>query len=167
MRVTVLSDNIEGKTLRGEWGLSHYIEYGDKVVLLDAGVSDLYAENARLLGIDLETVDYAVLSHAHDDHANGFESFFDINSHAPLFVAEKCSDNCYDIKDEGLVYAGIPRGMLERHADRVIRASGDMMIDNGIRLLGHTTAGLGQLGLAESMYARHHLRAKAVHRQRL
>jgi len=96
MKVTVLADNIDGETLKGEWGLSHYIEYGDKAVLLDAGASDLYAENARLLGIDLETVDYAVLSHAHDDHANGFESFFGLNTHAPLFVAEACREDVPD-----------------------------------------------------------------------
>ena len=162
MKVTVLTDNLDGEKtgsemcgsviLKGEWGLSHYIEYGDKTVLLDTGLSGLFAENARLLGIDLEKVDYAVLSHAHDDHANGFDTFFEINSHAPLYVAEGCHDNCFDLKDEGFEYAGIPLGILERHADRIIRASIDMMIDEGIRLLGHSTPGLEKLGLEEKMF---------------
>jgi len=157
MKVTVLADNLDGKRpdgtiLSGEWGLSHLIEYGNKTVLLDAGLSGLFAENAQKLGIDLEKVDLAVLSHAHDDHANGFDTFFEVNSHAPLYVAEGCREYCYDLVDGRFKYAGIPRGILKRHADRIVRADRDMMIADGIRLLGHDTPGLDKLGLAEQMY---------------
>ena len=154
MKVTVLVDNISGKSLGGEWGLSFYIEYRDKVVLLDTGLSGLFAENADRLGLDLNAVDYAVLSHAHDDHANGFDTFFERNDHAPLFVARECGENCYDFDAESqqYKYAGIPRGILERHADRIVRAENDMLISEGIRLLGHNTPDLDQLGLMEQMY---------------
>lgn len=152
MKVTVLTDNLDGGSLRGEWGLSHHIEYGDKVVLLDAGLSGLFAENAEKLGIDLERVDFAVLSHAHDDHANGLDTFFEVNSHAPLYVAEGCRENCFDLVDGRFKYAGIPRGILKRHADRIIRAGSDMTVSDGIRLLAHTTPDLEELGLAEKMY---------------
>ena len=64
MRATVLVDNIGNDTIQGEWGLSFYIEYGDRKLLLDAGASGLFAENAQKLGLSLEEVDYAVLSHA-------------------------------------------------------------------------------------------------------
>ena len=77
LRVSVLVDNEDGTGLKGEWGLSFYIEYGDSVILLDAGLSALFAENASGLGLDLSKVDFAVLSHAHDDHANGFDRFFE------------------------------------------------------------------------------------------
>lgn len=152
MKVTVLADNIDGENLKGEWGLSHLIEYGDRTILLDAGLSGLFAENAEKLGIDLEKVDFAVLSHAHDDHANGFDTFFEVNSHAPLYIARECGEDCYDLRDGEFVYAGIPWGILERHAGRIIRADDYMMIDDGIRLLGHTTPDLEKLGLAEAMY---------------
>lgn len=152
MKVTVLADNIDGENLKGEWGLSHLIEYGDRTILLDAGLSGLFAENAEKLGIDLEKVDCAVLSHAHDDHANGFETFFEVNGHAPLYVARECGEDCYDLRDGEFVYAGIPQGILERYKDRIVRADADMMIDDGIRLLGHTTADLEKLGIAEAMY---------------
>ena len=104
MKVTVLVDNINGESLMGEWGLSFYIEYRDKVVLLDTGLSGLFAENADRLGLDLNAVDYAVLSHAHDDHANGFDTFFERNDHAPLFVARECGENCYDFDAESQQY---------------------------------------------------------------
>ena len=154
MKITVLSDNTPGNGLEGEWGLSFYIEYCGKVVLLDSGLSGLFAENADKLGLDLNAVDHAVLSHAHDDHANGFDTFFERNDHAKLFVSRECGENCYDYDKEKkeFVYAGIPRGIMERHADRIVKADPDMMIDEGIRLLAHTTPGLDELGRMEQMY---------------
>ena len=38
MKVTVLVDNNDGAGLKGEWGLSFYIEYKGTTVLLDAGL---------------------------------------------------------------------------------------------------------------------------------
>lgn len=154
MKVTVLVDNTAGVGLRGEWGLSFYIEYGDRTVLLDAGLSGLFAKNAGKMDIDLDRVDFAVLSHAHDDHANGLETFFKINDHAKLYVAHGCDENCYDRKHLLYKYAGIPRGIMERHADRIIRADIDMYIDEGIRLLGHTTPGLENMGRMDKMFLR-------------
>ena len=46
MKATVLVDNIADKGLDGEWGLSIYIEYGDRKILLDTGASDLFLQNA-------------------------------------------------------------------------------------------------------------------------
>lgn len=152
MKVYVLVDNNDGDGLTGEWGLSFYIEYRGKTVLLDTGLSPLFAENAEKMGLDLNDVEYAVLSHAHDDHANGLDTFFDKNDHAPLYVAQGCDENCYDLYDYGFQYAGIPLGIMTRHADRIIKADPDMYISDGIRLLGHTTPGLEELGLQEHMY---------------
>jgi len=67
MKVYVLVDNTDGERLKGEWGLSFYIEHKGRTVLLDAGLSALFAENAEKMGLDLQKADIAVLSHAHDD----------------------------------------------------------------------------------------------------
>ena len=75
MKATVLVDNISQGNIRGEWGLSMYIEYEGKYILLDAGASGLFYKNAKKLGLDIKNVDYAILSHAHYDHANGMETF--------------------------------------------------------------------------------------------
>ncbi len=77
-----------------------------------AGLSGLFAENAEKLGLDLKAVDYAVLSHAHDDHANGLDTFFELNDHAPLYVAEGCDENCYDRHGIFMKYAGNPFSVL-------------------------------------------------------
>lgn len=173
MKVTVLADNLDRASLRGEWGLSMYIQYegpqadaqsestqsetgagGDTNVLLDTGLSPLFAQNADSLGLDLEAVDVAVLSHAHDDHANGMDTFFERNSHAKFYVAHGCGENCYDRHGLFFKYAGIPRGIMKRHADRIVVAEPDQYIAPGVRLLGHTTPDLDKLGLADKMYLR-------------
>lgn len=154
LKAYVLVDNHEGAGLEGEWGLSFYIEYEGKTVLLDAGFSPLFAVNAEKMGLDLNKVDFAVLSHAHDDHANGLDRFFELNDHAPLYVAQGCDENCYDKDGDEYKYAGIPRGIMTRHADRIEKADPDLMIADGIRLLGHTVPELEKLGLQENMYLR-------------
>ena len=88
MKATVLVDNISQGKVRGEWGLSIYIEYEGKHILLDVGASDLFYKNAQKLNLDIQNVDYAVLSHAHYDHANGMETFFEENEKAAFYFAE-------------------------------------------------------------------------------
>ena len=118
MRATVLVDNIGSNigndTIQGEWGLSFFIEYGEARSLLDAGQSALFAENARKLGLPLEEVDYAVLSHAHYDHADGMETFFERNSRARLYLRDSCRENCYRIKEGDWKYIGIREGRCGR-----------------------------------------------------
>lgn len=70
-KLTVIVDNIPQGDIKGEWGLSILVEYEDKKILVDAGASGLFAENMKKLGFCIGDVDYATLSHAHYDHANG------------------------------------------------------------------------------------------------
>jgi len=76
MNVTILADNTVAtgvpKGLRGEWGFAAAV--GD--VLFDTGQSSAALENARLLDVGTE-FENIVLSHAHYDHTEGLEAFFD------------------------------------------------------------------------------------------
>ena len=155
MKTTVLIDNIGDDTLTGEWGLSFYIEYGDRRILLDAGcISGAFAENAEKLGIPLDQVDCAVLSHAHYDHADGMSTFFRKNDHAKLYLRESCGENCYKRPDGKIKYIGIHRGFLDTFADRLVRVSGRYRLGDGIWLLPHTVSAdrLMKAGQQESMY---------------
>ena len=152
MKITILVDNIGDENLAGEWGLSFYIEYHGKKILLDAGASNLFVTNAGLLGIDLSEVDYAVLSHAHYDHGNGFIPFFGINSKAKLFLQESCGENCYSLKEEGLKYIGIPDGILENYQDRIEKVAGERTLMEGVRIIPHSGTGLDQVGRTEKMF---------------
>lgn len=154
MRVQVIVDNCGTEELSGEWGLSIYIEYNEKKILLDAGASDLFVDNAKSLGIDLSCVDYAVLSHAHYDHANGMERFFAENTHAPLYVRESCAPNCYHARKLFPEYIGIPKGITKKYPDRIVYATGDYELSKGVRLIGHKTKDLSLIGKREKMYQR-------------
>lgn len=152
MKVTVLVDNIGNNGLPGEWGLSFYIEYKDQRILLDAGQTGLFAENAEKLGICLAEADYAVLSHAHYDHADGMPVFFEENKRANLYLKESCGENCYDRKEGRMKYIGIKRGILEKYKDRIIRVSGNLEIGDGVWLISHSVKSRKKAGEQEHMY---------------
>ena len=154
MRATVLVDNIKGCGLKGEWGLCVYIEYEDTVVLLDTGASDLFVRNAKKLGLDLEKVDFAVLSHAHFDHADGMRPFFEINKKAPFYLQKGTEENCYEKIWLYRKYIGIPRGILREAGERIRFTEGKFQICPGVWLLPHTTPGLEAVGRRNHMYLR-------------
>ena len=110
MRVTILVDNLAARGLEAEWGLSIYVEYQGHAILLDTGASDRFARNADTLGIDLSTVSFGVLSHAHWDHGNGMGTFFARNPTAPFYLRQGCGETCYDKTPEGWRYEGLQRG---------------------------------------------------------
>lgn len=152
MRATVVVDNRKNGDVQGEWGLCIYIEYEDQKILLDVGASNLFARNAEKLGISLKKVDMAVLSHAHYDHANGMEAFFQNNDKAKFYLRETCGENCYFKKWFITKYIGIPKHILEKYPDRIIFAKGDTKLCEGVYLIPHKTEGLSEIGKREKMY---------------
>lgn len=151
-KITVIVDNISADGLRGEWGLSLYVEYGDKKILADAGASELFASNLESMNIDIADIDYATLSHAHYDHANGMPRFFKENSRAKLYVRDGIAENCYAKKFIFKKYIGIPKKILTEYANRIQKVSGDYKLCEGVYLIPHKTAGLEAIGRRELMY---------------
>lgn len=154
MKATVLVDNIGFDGLIGEWGLCIYIVYRDKKILLDTGASELFAENAKKLGIDLKQVDYAVLSHAHYDHADGMKEFFQQNDNANFYLRDGAAENCYYRKWIFTRYIGIKKGVLEEFQNRIEMIDGDYTLSDGITLIPHKTEGLALYGKREKMYVK-------------
>lgn len=150
MRITVLIENEPVEGFFTEHGLSFFIEYRGKNILLDAGSSGKFLENARLLGINMEKADVAVLSHAHYDHGDGFPPFLEINKQAVLYINKNAQENCYGGVDRH--YIGLKRGFLEKHADRICFAEGICRISDGIYLIPHSTPGLEKIGEENRLY---------------
>lgn len=155
VHITVLVDNAEAPNLRNEWGLSLLVRHTNTRVLLDFGQTDAFATNAKRLGIDLAAVDCAVLSHAHYDHANGMEAFFQANAHAPLYLSEACHETCWSTKGGTVAphYIGVRPGLLPSHVNRLRPVPTDRptTIAPGMHVLPHTTAGLANKGARDGM----------------
>ena len=154
MLVKVLIDNLARDGLLCEWGLSLWIEYDGRRILLDAGTSGAFADNARRMGVSLSEADAAVLSHAHYDHANGLDRFFAENEGAKVYIARAARENCYSWKKALPKYNGIRRGMLRQHAHRFVRAQDRQEILPGVHLLAHSAPYFAEMGRFNKLYVR-------------
>lgn len=154
MKLTVLIDNIPKDDLVGEWGLSIYIEVSGHKILLDSGTSGKFADNAKALGIDLSSVDIACLSHAHYDHANGFERFFDINDKADVILQKASLNKCYSGSTFIPHYIGIHKGWLNKYSNRFKFVDGDYEIAKDIFIVSHKTPNLSAIGKAGKLYVK-------------
>ena len=152
--LTVIVDNTAAAGARGEWGLSILVEHRGQTILVDAGASDLFAENLSKLGFDIKEVDFGVLSHAHYDHANGLPTFFEQNSKAKFYLRDQTAADCYGKKFIFRKYIGIPKSLIDDYADRISLVSGDYELCDGAYLVPHKTDGLEEIGRREKMYRR-------------
>ena len=83
MKITILTENVVGyngaKVCLAEWGFSAFVEVRGLNILFDTGHTDVYKKNAKHLDVNLDAVDFVVLSHHHWDHTGGlrFHDFKD------------------------------------------------------------------------------------------
>ena len=155
MVVTILIDNLSKDDLICEWGLAIHIAYQGHSILLDTGASEQFIQNAAALQLDLEAVEYGVLSHAHYDHSDGMGAFFAHNRKAKFYVREGTWENCYDDEGKGNYrYIGIQKGLLSAYQDRIVYVKGDHQLLPGVYLIPHKTPGLAQKGKQAHMCIR-------------
>lgn len=100
IHMTILSEN---KTYRegigAEHGLALYLETDEGTILYDAGSSDLFIRNAKKMKVDLQKVDFVVISHGHYDHTGGVPAFTKENWKAPIYVHEDAFRTFYGTED--------------------------------------------------------------------
>jgi 7,8-dihydropterin-6-yl-methyl-4-(beta-D-ribofuranosyl)aminobenzene 5'-phosphate synthase len=124
MKITTLVENElarDHRDLEAEFGLSLLIEHVDQRILFDTGAAGAAMRNASHLGIDLRQVDAVVLSHHHFDHGGGLPAFFEINSHAKVYLRHPPAGK--EFFRALLVvsrYIGLEEGLLERFKDRFV-----------------------------------------------
>jgi len=101
MKLIVLDDNTANEKCSAEFGLSFFLK-AEKNILFDVGPSDVFIKNAKILEVDLKSVDYIILSHGHWDHGNGLKFIKD----KPLVCHPNCFSKKYSKKDGS--YVGLP-----------------------------------------------------------
>ncbi len=87
---TLIEDNpSDDVRLYNEHGLSLYMVINGMKILFDTGKSGDFIKNAELLEIDLNNLDYVVLSHGHYDHTGGFKTLVDTVKNSYTLVVGK------------------------------------------------------------------------------
>lgn len=155
MIAKVLIDNITQNDLISEWGLSFYIEYNGHKILLDTGAGGNFAQNAKALGVNLEEIEYGILSHAHYDHADGIPTFFAENKTAKFYLRKGAGENCYSRKNIFQYrYNGIQPGILDNYKARIEYVEGDFELLEGVYLLPHKTLRLEKIAKKVDLYVK-------------
>lgn len=90
--ITLLENRTISEEYKCKHGLSLYIETANHKILFDTGTGEQFAYNAFKLGVNLEDIDIAVVSHGHYDHGGGLKEFLKINSKAKIYIGKGAFD---------------------------------------------------------------------------
>jgi 7,8-dihydropterin-6-yl-methyl-4-(beta-D-ribofuranosyl)aminobenzene 5'-phosphate synthase len=133
MQIYVLMDNLATPNFACEHGLSLLIKTAHAKILFDMGQRDLYLENAKLLGADIEDVDVAIISHGHYDHGGGLQSFMYKNHRAPIYIHKEAFGKHFAARQCGeYSFIGIPP--IFQESPQIIEVSRDLEILDGVLL---------------------------------
>lgn len=133
MKIINLIENTKGcKGCLAEHGLSFYVETEGHRLVIDAGATDAFLENAERLGVNVRETDLMILSHGHYDHAGGIPELVKINPDIRILMQKPAVEEYYHQKDDTFRYIGIPQSIRELVQAELL--TGDRKIDEGIFL---------------------------------
>lgn len=127
MKITVLVDD-NGLDLPSEHGLSILVESFDKRFIVDFGSTNLFIDNAKRLGISLD-VDFAVISHNHNDHNGGAEAFMELYPDTKLYLGNE-TRMTYGGKHFPHYKLGSDKGFFKRYKTNIVFVDDILNIDN-------------------------------------
>ena len=110
LKISTLVENgkLPDERLCAEVGLSFFIEYNEKSILFDCGLSDNFLKNAQVVGVDPLKADMVVLSHGHFDHANGFPEYMSRRESFELYIGKPFFLDRYSVEtDKPIRYLGV------------------------------------------------------------
>lgn len=142
MKVVVLIDKKSNPNLdlHTEYGLSIYFEVDGYKWLFDLGASKLFAKNASRLNIDIEDVDYLVLSHGHTDHAGGLKEFLRLNKKAQVIVTSEVEEKLFFSQTPSLKrHIGINHFYLHHHKERFVISESNTMLSESVAFVTNIT----------------------------
>lgn len=138
MKITTLLENTSSRPdVIAAHGLSQYIETAHHKILFDMGPNAAILDNARTLGVDLQAVDTAVLSHGHYDHAGGLAAFLADNKSATVYVSQTALESYYAVgAGKAPSFIGVPEEA-KAYLDRLTFTGGETVIDDELRLFSN------------------------------
>jgi len=92
-RVTILYDSFgKSRSLTMDWGFAALVEYGGKRILFDTGNnSQILEHNVKAAGVDLQKLDFVVMSHRHGDHMGGLAYLLKVNPTVKIYAQKERS----------------------------------------------------------------------------
>ena len=116
----VVDNHTTSPDLKGEHGLSFWIESTDGVVLFDTGqTAEALFNNLAWLELPVERIDAVVLSHAHYDHTGGLATLLEKRPGLPVYAHPDLFQPRYSHRQSGTLSIGLEmdRKELNRIAD--------------------------------------------------
>jgi len=143
MKIKFLSENkTDNPGFLAEHGLSIYIETYGYNILFDTGATkEVFSQNAKKMSVDLKSVDLAVISHGHYDHAGGVPEFCKINKKAPVFIHKDAFPDSYGTDENGQIDRE-PCGILwtddekKKVKDRLVLTDGPTWLTDNVCISG-------------------------------
>ncbi len=99
VELVILVDNSPAGALAAEHGLAVHVSGPGQKVLFDAAATgEALLGNAKALGVDLSTLDAAVISHGHYDHTGGLAAAVQQRPGLPVYVHSGAFDRRWSDK---------------------------------------------------------------------
>lgn len=90
-RITVLYDAFgQNTSMKKDWGYAALVEVGGRRILFDTGNNpDVFAQNVNAARVDLEKLDFVVMSHRHGDHMAGMTYLLGKNPKVKIYAPQE------------------------------------------------------------------------------
>ncbi len=137
MKVHVLvEDKVRRRGFIAEHGLSLFIEDNQFSILFDVGATDIFIHNAKQKELNLDHLDYVIISHGHYDHGNGLD-FLIPALKTKILIQEVGLDSKYAKEQENYREIGLSNKseLIKRLDSNIIKLNGDYQINEKVRIL--------------------------------
>jgi 7,8-dihydropterin-6-yl-methyl-4-(beta-D-ribofuranosyl)aminobenzene 5'-phosphate synthase len=76
--------------MKKDWGFAALVEIGGRRILFDTGNNpDIFAQNVKAAGVDVQKLDFVVMSHRHGDHMGGMAYLIGKNPKVKIYAPQE------------------------------------------------------------------------------